>query len=257
VIDGEIVALDPDGVPRFQLLQRRLGLTTESTIEQRMVETPVTFMAFDLLYLDGRLTMELEYAERRELLDALGLDGPRWQSPGYHIGQAAEMSEASRARGLEGIVAKRLNSPYSPGRRSGDWLKIRNRNRQEFVVGGWTPGEGGRKGLIGALLVGYWDSTQEEAKGLTRPQHLIFAGGVGTGFTDADLSRWAIALERIERETSPFDVGAPKRKEARFCEPQFVVEVEFTEWTHEGTLRQPSYKGLRDDKAAREVVRES
>ena len=175
---------------------------------------------------------------------------------------------AARAQGLEGIVCKRLGSQYRPGKRSADWLKIRARLGQELLIGGYMPGEGGRRGKVGSLLVGYWDSTPAEAERLDRPQRLVYAGGVGTGFTDAMLDRLIGLLKPLAIEESRFELGEdPSLKyKARARErgagpvwvrPELVGEFEFTEWTREGTLRQPAFKGLRDDKDPREVVRES
>jgi len=265
MLDGEVVAFTEAGIPSFQLLQRRMGLTTESTIQRRVAEVPVTFVAFDLVHLDGRSLVDEPYERRRELLDGLGFDGPSWQAPANHSGEGAKLLAAARERGLEGIVAKRIGSAYLPGRRSDYWLKTRARRRQEFVIGGYNPGEGGRRGRIGSLLLGYWDSTREEAEKLGREQKLVYAGGVGTGFTEAMLDRMTKLLTPLVRDTSPFELGEDPIAKTRyrpggpavFCEPELVGEVEFTEWTFEGTLRQPAFKGLRDDKAARDVVRES
>jgi bifunctional non-homologous end joining protein LigD len=257
ILDGEIVACDSEGHPSFQRLQSRMGVTSPAVIKRRAIETPVSFMAFDVLYLDDSLTIELPYEKRRELLTGLDLDGGRWQAPRHHLGEGAALLEATRKRGLEGVVAKRLGSVYRPGRRTHDWLKLRNTRRQEFVIGGWVPGEGGRSGSVGSLLVGYHDSTPGEAERLGRQQMLVYAGGVGTGFTQDELARLTRMLKARARLSSPFDVGTLRKRGARWCEPELVGEVEFREWTREGTLRAPSYKGLRDDRDPREVVREN
>jgi bifunctional non-homologous end joining protein LigD len=268
ILDGEIVAFDGSGRPSFQLLQRRMGLTTEATIRLRAQETPATYVAFDVLWLDGRSLLTEPYTERRRALAELGFDGPNWQAPAHHVGDGDRLWDAVRAQGLEGVVAKRLDSPYRPGARSGEWLKVRYRRGQELVVGGWMPGEGSRGGRVGSLLVGHWDATPEEAKRLGRPQKLVYAGGVGTGYTQEMLKRLTQLLKPLERPDSPFELGEDPvvkyRQRARergagprWVEPQLVCEVEFTEWTREGTLRQSAFKGLRDDKDPREVVRES
>ena len=208
----------------------------------------MTYVAFDLLYLDGEVLFELPYAERRAALESLGLDGPSWQTPSHHVGDGAALREASRERGLEGIIAKRLDSTYAPGRRSRAWLKIKNVRGQEVVIGGWMPGKGRREGEIGALLVGYHERPGDDAA-------LRYAGRVGTGFREQDLRMLAERLEPLRTDESPF-AGRQPPKGAIFVEPRLVCEVEFSEWTASGTLRQPSYKGLRDDKEPADVVRE-
>jgi len=271
VLDGEVVALDGEGRPSFQTLQRRMGLSRPEAIELRAREVPATYVAFDLLELDGGSLIAKPYEERRDLLTSLGLDAATdgvWRAPAHHPGPGAEFLEAARARGLEGIVAKRLGSLYRPGKRSSEWIKVRARKNQELVIGAFMPGEGGRRGTVGSLLVGYWDATPEEAEILGRAQRFVYAGGVGTGFTDEMLRRLIGLLEPLRREESPFELGEDPvlkyKARARergagpvWVEPLLVGEFEFTEWTREGTLRQPSFKGLRDDKRAPDVVRET
>lgn len=252
ILDGEVVAFDAQGRPSFEALQGRMHLTREAQVRRLAKDDPVSFMAFDLLWLDGQSLMDRPYRERRATLRALLADGERWQVPEHVIGGGAQLLEATREQGLEGIVAKRVDSCYEPGRRSGVWRKVKNTNRQELVIGGWLPGEGRRRERIGALLVGVREESDP-----ARP--LRFAGRVGTGFTEKELDRLASLLAPLERETSPFDV-VPKTikipREACYVEPSLVCEVEFVEWTREGVLRAPSYKGLRDDKPAALVVRE-
>jgi bifunctional non-homologous end joining protein LigD len=256
VLDGEIVSLTEDGSPSFQRLQRRMGLASEAESRRRAAVEPVTFVVFDLLYLDDRSLLGAPYSERRELLSGLALEGAHWRAPAHHVGDGEEMLEVARERRLEGLVAKRLSSPYRPGRRSSDWLKLALRRRQELVIGGWHPGEGMRSGRIGSLAVGYWDATPEEAAQLGREQQLVCAGAVGSGLTESTLAELAERLEPLRRDTSPFAVGTPRR-ETRYCEPLLVCEVEFNRWTDEGTLRAPSFKGMRDDRDPRAVVREA
>jgi bifunctional non-homologous end joining protein LigD len=244
-LDGELVAFDPDGRPSFERLQQRMHLTGESEIRRRARDHPVVYVIFDLLYLDGHSLMALPYSDRRARLEALGLDGPAWQTPSVGAGGGAALLEASAERGLEGIVAKRLDSPYEPGKRSGAWLKVKNTRRQELVIGGWLPGEGRRRGEIGALLMGYYENGE-----------FRYAGKVGTGFGQRELAMLADRLSPLARDDSPF-AGRQPQKGARFAEPELVAEIEFGEWTKERMLRHPSYKGLRDDKPARDVVLET
>jgi bifunctional non-homologous end joining protein LigD len=246
ILDGEIVAFDAHGRPSFATLQRRMHVGSPAQVKRLAKASPVTYMIFDVLWLDGHSLIELPYAERRELLDELALSGESWQTPEHLSGSGEDVLAATAEQGLEGVVAKRLDSAYAPGARSTSWVKIKNFGRQELVIGGWIAGEGRRERRIGALLMGVYD-----VDGAFR-----YAGRVGTGFSDAELDRLAKLLAPLQRDDSPFTAGERPPREAIFCEPQLVAEVEFTEWTSAGSLRHPSYKGLRDDKAAKEVVRE-
>jgi bifunctional non-homologous end joining protein LigD len=244
VLDGELVAFDEAGRPSFQQLQGRIHLASEVLVRERMRAIPVTYMLFDVLHLSGRSTRELPYEDRRAVLEDLDLDGPGWQTPGYHAGEGSALFAVSREKGLEGVIAKRLGSVYEPGSRGGAWLKVKNIRSQEVVIGGWLPGKGRRSGMIGALLVGYYEDSE-----------LRYAGKVGTGFGEEDLKRLAERLKPLRRDTSPF-VGRQPERGSIFVEPKLVAEVAFGEWTRAGTLRHPSFKGLRTDKPARDVVRE-
>ena len=248
VLDGEIVALDAEGRPSFGALQRRMHVGSESAVRRLAKETPVTYVIFDLLWLDGHSLMDLPYTERRARLAELELgDGGRWRVPDYVVGHGEQLLAATEQQGLEGVIAKRLDSSYQPGQRTPSWLKIKNTSRQEVVVGGWVPGDGKRRDRIGALLVGVRDDDGS----------LRHVGRVGTGFTEAELDRLAEMLRPLERQDSPFAPGGPKiPRGAVFAEPELVAEVEFREWTDGGQLRAPSYKGLRDDKPSELVVRE-
>ena len=255
ILDGEIIAFDEQQRPSFAALQRRMHVSSPVQAKRLSKSSPVTYMIFDLLWLDGHPLTSLPYAERRKQLAALGLSAARWQTPEHFPGPGSTVLAASAAQGLEGVVAKRLDSIYEPGSRSSSWVKVKNHQRQEFVIGGWVSEKGRRGGPLGALLVGVHQAGA-----------LLYAGRVGTGFTHAEAERLARRLEGIERPTSPFaarDPGGPRGRGggiprgAHFVEPQLVAEVEFTEWTGAGSLRHPSYKGLRDDKLAADVVREA
>lgn len=279
VLDGEIVAFDERGLPSFEHLQKRMHLTSESAIRRAARQTPVTYAIFDLLYLDGRLTTELPYRRRRALLEQLRLKGPAWQVPVSREGGGGELLEATGEQGLEGVIAKRLDSPYRPGQRSGEWLKIKNVHRQEFVIGGWLPGKERRSGRLGALLVGYYDrsgeslasdrregtlasdehSTFDQHPGLDDDgrRELRYAGRVGTGFDEPELRLLATELGARRRRSSPFAKdGIQPPRDARFVEPELVAEIEFSRWTRDRVLRHSSYKGLRTDKPALEVTLE-
>jgi bifunctional non-homologous end joining protein LigD len=248
VLDGEIVAFGPDGRPSFGLLQKRMHVSAPSAVRRLAASTPAVFAIFDLLYVDGRSLMDLPYRERREQLEALQLGGTAWRVPAVHPGAGERLLEATRAQGLEGIIAKRLDSRYEPGGRSGAWLKIKHTQRQELVIAGWLPGEGRRQERIGALLMGYF-----AADGV----QFVYAGRVGTGFTERTLEQLADALAPLRTGESPFSDAPKLPREAVFVSPELVAEVEFTEWTADGVMRAPSFKGLRDDKPAAEVIREA
>jgi bifunctional non-homologous end joining protein LigD len=245
VLDGELVAFDEDGKPSFERLQQRIHQTDDSIVRRRMKSHPVTYVVFDLLYLDGHDLMDEPYSVRRELLEGLGLEGESWQTPAHSVGHAEELLAAAAERELEGIVLKRLDSRYVPGKRTGSWLKVKNLGRQEFVIGGWLPGEGRRKGTLGALLLGYHDPEGEGAG------ELRYAGKVGTGFSERTLKELLQRLRPLARETNPFGRKGPRG--ANYVEPMLVAEVEYRELTAEGMIRHGSFKGLREDKPAAAV----
>ena len=255
-LDGEIVAVDESGRPSFSLLQHRKGLSSALSIEKMRKRTPVTYMIFDLLELNGNSLLNEPFTERRQQLAKLSLPDETWQLSAYHTGDGRDLQEACRNFGLEGIIAKRLDSPYLPGKRPGTWIKIKNWRRQELVIGGWTEGKGKRSGRIGALLVGYYDVTPKQAAERKADQTLHYAGSVGTGFSQSSLDELYKLLLPLCRSTNPFEEVPPKTGVIHFVDPAMIAEFEFTEWTPALTLRHPSFKGLRFDKDPFSVVRE-
>jgi bifunctional non-homologous end joining protein LigD len=243
VLDGEIVAMDENGRPDFGALQNRMHRTGPE-VGRMAAAMPVTYLVFDLLSWDGEDLLARPYAERRERLDALGLAGHRWVATPWFRGGGAGVRAASEENGLEGVVAKRLTSPYRPGLRSPDWRKVKNVRTQSVVVGGWRPGQGRRAGGVGSLLFGVPDDEG----------NLIYAGHVGTGFSDQDLKD----LKRMftARSTSPFHGTLPREvtRDAHWVEPDLVGEVAYAVWTSDGRLRHPSWKGIRDDLEPDDVV---
>jgi bifunctional non-homologous end joining protein LigD len=245
VLDGEIVAFDDAGKPSFERLQRRMHVTSPNAVKRLSKSTPVVYAIFDLLHLDGETLMALPYEQRRERLEQLGLGGPAWRVPAVQRGAGKRLLQATREQGLEGVVAKRLDSRYEPGRRTGAWIKIKHMRRQELVIGGWLPGEGRRTDRIGALLMGYH-----------KDGALRYAGRVGTGFTERTLTELTRVLKPLRTTANPFADPPKLPRNAEFVRPDLVAEVEFREWTGEGVMRAPSFKGLRDDKPAAAVIRE-
>ena len=246
VLDGEIVALDGAGRPSFGVLQRRMGLTSPRDVERARLSTPVHFFVFDVLSLGGASRRNEPYSARRALLAKSVTDrGPIVVPP--DAGDDLDTALAtSRKLGLEGIMAKRRDSPYREGKRSRDWIKLKHTLTQEVVVGGWRPGNGNRADSIGSLLVGI-----PEAGGLR------YVGRVGTGFTDRQLAELRIRLDGMARATSPLlDVPAADARDVHWVTPTLVGEVEFAEVTGDGRLRAPAWRGWRPDKSPNEVVRE-
>ena len=249
ILDGEIVSLDHDGRPNFATLSKRLHVESKSVIEKLRFAIPASFFAFDLLYLDGRSLMALPYDERRAGLESLQLQGETFATPPSITNTAgAKVLDVARERGLEGVVIKRRSSRYLPGSRSGDWIKVKNFRTQEVVIGGWTAGKGERDGSLGALLLG-----------VPTDGGLAYVGKVGTGFTVATREELLRRLTPLARKSTPFSTPLSRAETAlaHFVRPTVVGEVQFAEWTNDGHLRQPSWRGLRTDKSAKEVVRES
>ena len=242
LLDGEICALDADGVPRFQLLQPRINLLRGDNTRVD-AENPVVFFAFDVLYLDGYDLKSVPLRERKALLHSRVqvLDNLRLLTS--IEGDGRDVNEGATALGFEGVVGKRADSRYEPGVRSRAWLKVKSVAQQEFLVGGYTPGEGGRKSTFGALALGYWDDGK-----------LRYAGNVGSGFDDAELAGVRQALSKLEVEQSSF---ADPVEGVSFVRPELIVEVKFAEWTKDGRLRAPVFLGVRDDIEPRNVRRET
>lgn len=267
VLDGEIVALTARGVPSFQHLQTRLGVISRQTGITKSRETPVTMMIFDVLMRNNTDLTSRSYAQRRAILESLHLNGEAWRTPPMHIGHGGRLLNVAREKHLEGIVAKKLMSPYRGGTRSPAWRKIKLHAGQELVIGGYTRGRGKRAGQIGALLVGYYDAPKKGSTRLARlPAFLQYAGRVGTGFSETDLSRLADMLKPLFRTRNPFSIDprtAPSRRrhaqdeDLVFVRPNLVGQFRFTEWTNRGTLRHPSFLGIRFDKKPRDVIREA
>jgi bifunctional non-homologous end joining protein LigD len=248
VLDGEIVALDGSGVPSFGLLQQRINLDKAAEIERASTKTPATLMLFDVLEVNGVSIVDQPYRERRDLLERLIADDQRGRVrvPPAFDGEIDDAVETSRQLKLEGVVAKIVDSRYDPGRRSDDWVKLKHQKTQEVVVGGWRPGNGGRSGQIGSLLVG-----------IPGEDGLTYVGRVGTGFSQSDLAAIGKRLDALERKTSPFiEVPSDVMRDAHWVTPKVVGEVTFSDWTDSGHLRHPSWRGVRIDKTPEDVVRE-
>ena len=245
LLDGEIIAHDDAGRPSFAAQQPRMHVRDPGRVRLLATAVPVTLVLFDLLLADGAWLLDTAYEDRRERLEARDLNGPVWATPPRTDDLATALTVASE-RGLEGVVSKRLGSHYHPGRRSRDWRKLRLLCEQEFVVGGYRRGQGRRAGDFGALLVGTYDEDGD----------LRYAGGVGTGYTDRELRRLADLLAPRVRETAPFS-DPPRDPDAVWVEPDLVVQVRFTEWTPDGRLRQPVYRGQRTDKDPRSIRRDT
>jgi bifunctional non-homologous end joining protein LigD len=239
----------------------------------RAALVPAVYQIFDLLAFDGIDATPLPYVERRRLLAEVVVAGPSWSVPGHHVGGGRALLDSVDELGMEGVLAKRLDSTYEPGRRSRSWLKVKVRRHQELVVGGWAEGEGRRAGTLGALLVGYHDDPADrtgdpagdpagdaatEADGSAgAPGPLRYAGRVGTGFTDHELDRLAGLLEPLAIDRCPFEPEPPAlhRRGARWVAPELVVEVAYGEWTEDHVLRHPAYLGQRTDKDPGDVTR--
>ncbi len=237
VLDGEVCALDEEGRATF------------SAMQQGKEGTRYVFVAFDVLEVEGEALIDLPLTERKERLKALIDRRQRVVQFSESFDDGAALFKAAQEQRFEGIVAKKRTSRYFPGKRTREWLKVKTHGRQEFVIAGFTRGQGRRSGSFGSLILGYWQGDE-----------LVYAGNVGTGFNDKEIDRLLEQLRPLERKDPPFR-EVPKMPRVRkdaivWVEPKLVAEVEFVEWTHDGRLRAPSYQGLREDKSAKEVQRE-
>ncbi|WP_432156974.1 non-homologous end-joining DNA ligase [Streptomyces sp. bgisy153] len=236
VLDGEILALDARGRADFQALQSRMGLAHAPTRAERLAaRAPVHLVLFDVMHLAGRALLRLPYVRRRAELEGLELTGPTWSTPSALVGHGPQALAATREHGLEGLVCKRLDSPYEPGVRSRNWIKIRNMLGVDVVIGGWSPGRGRLTGTFGALLVGQRAGTA-----------LRYVGSVGTGWSEAERTDLAARLRDIATPRCPFD-PVPQVTGAHWVEPRLVGEVRHSTRTRSGLLRQPSWLRLRPD----------
>ncbi|WP_456697127.1 ATP-dependent DNA ligase [Aeromicrobium sp. P5_D10] len=246
VLDGEIVAFEKSGRPNFGRLQQRMGLTSPADVAKARRRVATHYLAFDVLRSHGKSLLSAGYTDRRSALLALALDDGSVRVPEAFVGTLDEAVSVSQDLGLEGVLAKRCNSRYQPGKRSSSWIKIKHQRMQEVVIGGWRPGNGARADTIGSLLVGIPDGSG-----------LRYVGRVGTGFDQRTLERLKRELESSGRKTSPFDdVPAEVVRDARWVTPRLVGEVTFAEWTDSQILRQPSWRGLRPDKSPDDVTQE-
>jgi bifunctional non-homologous end joining protein LigD len=245
VLDGEIVVLDEAGITSFSRLQQRMNLAGARDIARMRREMPVQYWLFDVLWLDGVSLLRKRYDDRRRVLEALPLSGEVCRVPEQLGGSVEEALQGSVRRKWEGIVAKRADSQYMPGRRSRTWFKMKNFRTREVVVVGWRPGAGRREGGVGSLLV----AVPDERGGLR------YAGKVGTGFTDAVLDQMLAALKPLQRNRSAVVDTVPREDgvDAVWVEPSLVGEVRFADWTSERRLRAASWRGLRPDKAVADI----
>ena len=236
VLDGELVALRPDGTPSFERLQRRMHVREARTIDRLRRELPVSFVVFDVLAVDGEALIDYTLTDRLDVLKGLVVPGGPFVLSQAVPEHGRDLYGAVKSRGLEGVIAKRLSSTYRPGRRSRDWLKIKVRRRVCCVVGGWLPGESSLSGRLGSLLVGLHED------GILR-----FVGAVGSGLDESLRAMLEAETRSRATDSSPFAASEEVPRGARFVAPELVCEVEFAEVTDTKRLRAPSFKGLRPD----------
>lgn len=221
ILDGELAVLDDVGRPRFELIQRH--------------ERQAVYFVFDILQVDGIDTIDLPYEERRRILREVVEPGPNWSVPAHHIGDGAALLEATRAQELEGVMAKRLGSPYQPGGRTPNWRKIKNRITTDVVIGGYSTGTGNRASTFGSILVGRWSGDE-----------LVFAGGVGSGFSQRTLASMLDRFQHLHTDECPFTPTPPREyvRTATWVRPELTATIELTEFTNDGYVRQATFVRL-------------
>jgi bifunctional non-homologous end joining protein LigD len=245
VLDGEICALDDQGVPRFQLIQPRINLTRVNDIARVEAEIPVVFFVFDLLYLDGYDLRNVPQRERKALLQARLVQRGPLRAVAHIEDEGSDVAEGARLLGFEGVMGKRADSRYEPGARSRNWVKVKTVQAQEFVVGGYKKGEGARSKSFGALAIGYYEDGE-----------LHYAGNVGSGFNDHTLGVVFKRLQELTVDKPPFTDAQRVEGKPAWVKPEIVVEVKFAEWTKDGRLRAPVFLGVRTDIDPKQVGRE-
>src|SRR5688500_3974130 len=242
ILDGELVAFDAGGKPSFNALQNRFELKTEREIAAAEKSTPVVFYAFDLLHFAGVDLRKAPYADRRRYLAQCLLPSPHVQLV-HAADDGVELYAAAVASGFEGVIGKRKQSNYEPGKRSASWLKVKSTASEDFVVGGYTKGKGARESL-GAILIGYWEG-----------RDLRYASHVGSGFDSKSLAQVQARLEPLKRKTCPFAEQPELNGPTLWGEPQVAVEVKFQGWTGDGSLRAPVFLRTREDRNPKAVTR--
>lgn len=244
ILDGEIVAMDEHGKPSFAILTKRMHLQGPVAIRAAQRAWPVIYAIFDVLYRNNASVIHLSFVDRREVLNQMRLDGAAWQISTAVAGQGTAMLSAAKEQSLEGIIAKRSDSPYEPGRRSGAWLKLKLITEQEFVIGGWTPEATAGPKRVGALLLGYYDVGR-----------FRYAGRVGTGFDRNWHARLTEQLRSRECDRNPF-AEELRGNSIRFVRPELVAQIEYRRWPRGQHVQQSAFKGLREDREPKSVTDE-
>ena len=245
IVDGELVVLDADGRPSFERMQQRINVTRETDVRRVAAEHPVTFIAFDLLELEGRDLLSTELRIRKKTLRETIVDSPHILFAAHVERDGTSLFEVARGSGIEGIVGKRADSLYRPGIRSPDWAKIKSWLGQSCVIVGYTAGRGRRLNQLGALILAVLDGTR-----------LVHCGQVGTGFDEKTLRDLRDRLRPLEVKTCPLDVTPKTSEPATWVKPEVVCEVRFAGWTRDGILRHPAYRTLRPDQRPEDCTRE-